>query len=221
MTDIAPLSNTDIAPVGTDKFFNSFATDAVFIPRIQLYSFSSNLVKVAKIPPNSWGLVKRKDDITNLGPTVHCLPLCYRFQAVDMRGEKVKAYFNPESPEFKAIMVEAAKKVPNVVNKCMGGIQFLLLLDNKVFATYLLANYGGRLLAKPLQGFAQHRQFAKIGSRTVVDKYTYQTPTIEACDAVFDLPDNIEQVKQEFLSQKEPTESDPDSENPTVSERPR
>src|SRR5688500_2787449 len=107
MGELPALCNTP-----DDKsIFDQFAYNVNYLPLIQLYTGRTKLVMANKFSANHWGLIKKKDEIIDLGETFVAVPLALRYRALDFRGEKPKSYFDPNSEKFKEVQAKAAEKL--------------------------------------------------------------------------------------------------------------
>jgi hypothetical protein len=209
MNDLPALTNTpDDAAI-----FAQFAMNLSYLPRIQLYTGRTKLVMSNKFKANHWGLIKKKDEITDLGETFVAVPLALRYRALDFRGEKVKSFFDPNSPGFKEVQAEAEKKLPQgQLSKCMAGVEYLLWIKDHGAAK------SAKGVAGKLRGLS--RTFVTFGSTFVDGKYAYQAPTVASSPVQFELPDNptLRQLITEFNpvpGMAGPVETEPDTDGDT------
>ena len=90
-----------------DSGFDEIASSTKFLPRLQLFTSNSEAVQTGKIPVAHYGLVKGKDNITDLGKSVLCMPLAYRAKALDTKANPIVAFHVQADPRFQAIVKRA------------------------------------------------------------------------------------------------------------------
>lgn len=118
------------------------------LPRFQVCGGNSEVVKEGKIPVGVFGLVMTKENIVDLGKTADIVLIAYRTKAIhmDKPNNRVLAYYNHESTQFKKIATESFQKDSNK----MFGSEFLVWVPsypingNGTFATFFFGSPTGR-----------------------------------------------------------------------------
>lgn len=174
-----------------DDVFNNLAIQGNFLPRVQLYTSKSSYVEKGIMPANTWGIVKGKDKIEELGQTFVAYPLATRPMALDLSGEKAVAYYNPTSAEFKDCVQKSA--VQN--SQRMAGNQFLIYIKDHGYATLFCASKSAKAMAPHVRKLIHN--FVQFGSHTVdTGKWVYRAPDVVLSNVQFDLPD-VDDMKQQ------------------------
>jgi hypothetical protein len=92
---------------GMDLFGGVSGNRGSFLPRLQLFSASSNEVKEGKIGVATYGVVKG-DEIVEVGKNVAVCPVAWRAKAMNLKADPPQAYHNQKSPEFQDFQKRAA-----------------------------------------------------------------------------------------------------------------
>lgn len=130
-----------------EKAWGEIATASSFLKRIQLYTGSSPAIAAGLIQPGHYGLVESKDNVLDLGVSFDCLPIAWRFKAMEF-GEAVISVYNPEASEFKRIQ----SKAETADSGCSYGPEFLIWLPtNKMFVSYFMNSKTSRREAGKLK----------------------------------------------------------------------
>jgi hypothetical protein len=184
-TDLATLQSDTLATRHDDSVFQSLSIQGSFDPRVQLYTGKSKLVERGKFPANHWGIVTGKDKIDDLGEHMNAVPLAYRPMALDLSGDKAVSHYDPKSEGFGKSVVESSKKD----SKHMAGIQFLLYVQGRGFATLFCASKSAKALAPKIRKLIY--KFVSFGSETIdTGQWVFRAPTISETNVQFDLPEN-------------------------------
>lgn len=207
-TELVNLENNDLLPdvvnpyeVDKDTMF----AGGGFLPRMQLFSTSSDVVKQGDFPMNHYGLVVSKEDIIDLGREVDVAFLGYRPRAIDASDKNnIRASSIIKGDLFKEIQVKQAT-IKN--SGCMWGPEFLLWIPSQEkFATILFGNPTARNEA-PKAGALMNRP-ATFKSR-LIDNGTnkWQAIVVIPCSTPFQVPlkEEINRVTEEFYAPKEIT----------------
>jgi hypothetical protein len=204
-TALAQL-NSGMTSRHEDDVFNSLTIQGGFLPRVGLYSSSNKLVKKALFPVNHYGIVTGKDTVKDIGLTFNAIPIAVRPLALDLRGKKAIAYYNPASDKFKELQELSGDKD----SKCMAGVQFLLYIQNFGLATFFCASKSAKLLAPSIRKLTN--QFVVFGSQTIeANGFVWQSPTCVLSNVQFELPmEEILKARTEFLEIDTPQEQDKD-----------
>lgn len=187
--ELAELKNLNI-----QKYDESTLKDLVstsYLPRLQLMTSASKVVKADKFPQNSWALVRSAEDMTDLGKSVDILICCWRPLALEI-GEEVLSVYDVKSETFKKIQAKSEGKDSG----CMFGPQFLVWVPSqKCFATYFAGSKSSRRDAGPLTKELPKPMTFK--SRLVeTKKFSWTTPAVTPCSTPFELPEGEELQKQ-------------------------
>lgn len=199
-----------------DKLQGEFAKGTTFHPRLQFFSDQAKIVKKKLFPANHWAYVVRKGEMKDLGDSFAAAILGYRYKAVDfteLAAKKVKTYYDPESPEFKAVKKLAERKLgEGEESKHMCGAEFLVYIDGFGYATLLCGNASLKQCAKKLFPMAG-KAFATFGHNLVdTGKYVYEAPNVTLFEGSFDLPADYAKVNDEFINASGSQESEPEPE---------
>lgn len=205
------MSNTAIATLGeipTSKYGpeddnkDDFVKGAEFHPRIQFFSDQATICKKKQFPANHFALVVKKDEMKDLGETFVCMPLGYRYKALDFREKgKVRSYYDPKSSEFLAIKAEAEKKrPPGEKSDCMAGVEFLLYVQGHGYATLLCSSASLKKVAKKL--FGMMRQYVQFGHRLIESgSFIYEAPDVTSYSGSFDIDDpKLVKIATDFVN---------------------
>src|SRR6185436_6827541 len=118
-----------------EKTCSELVTATTYLKRMQLYTASSAAITSGFIGSGRFGVPLAKDKIEDLGNSVDCLPVAWRFKAMKF-GEAVISVYNPQSKQFKDIQ-NTADEVPD--SGCSYGLEFLVWLPSlKQFVTYFM-----------------------------------------------------------------------------------
>jgi hypothetical protein len=171
---LIPVGGIAPGQYGTDEIFDIVSKAGGYLPRVQLFGGNSDAVKEGKIPMAHYGLVRGKDQIEDLGPVVNLIPISWRSKAMRLLEGNVRSVFNPNNPEFRAIMEESEEKD----SKCLFGPEYLVwLLDQKIFATFLMGSKTSRRESrnlKPLLGKAATLKIKLVSNKN----YKWHSPMI-------------------------------------------
>lgn len=217
------MSNNAIATLGdlpTSKYGpedankSDFVKGATFHPRIQFYSDQATICKKKQFQANHFALVVKKDDMKDLGESFVCMPLAYRYKALDFREEgKIRSYYDPTSKEFLEVKADAEKKrPPGEKSKCMAGVEFLLYVKDHGYATLLCSSYSLKKVAKKL--FGMLHSYAQFGHRLVESgSFIYEAPDVASFSGSFDIDDpKLKQTVVEFTDASGTTTEDAEDE---------
>lgn len=217
-TAIATFGDAPASKYGPeDTNQDDFVKGSTFHAQLRFFSDAAKIVKKKLFPANHWAFVIRKGEMKDLGDTVAAAVLGYRYKAVDfsdLANKKVKTYYDPDSPEFKAVKKEAERKLgEGEQSKAMAGAEFLLYIDGHGYATLLCGNASLKMCAKKLFPMAG-KSFASFGHNLVDGKYTYEAPNVTLFEGSFELPDaeKRRKVVDEFINATGSAESEPEPE---------
>jgi hypothetical protein len=203
------LPTNELLPVPVqDKVAIQEMTAPSYLPRLELFTASKNLVKAGKFAVNNWGIVKAKDRVVDIGKKIHAYPVSWRFKAMNFTDlKKVGSNFDNKSAEFKAWKLEAEKKLPQgVLSKYMAGIEFLMCINGfDGLVTYMCASVSQKNNVAELIAFLEARKFVEMDSYwKVTPDFQFQCPTVKLFEGEFDLPPiaDINRVTYKFLNTK-------------------
>lgn len=175
-----------------EKHWGDVVTSASFLPRITLYGTNSVLVAENKITAGNFGVCKSKDVVDDLGKTFDCMPISWRFKAMEIKGETIINVHNPKSPEFIRIQGNAA--VPD--SGCMFGIEFLIWIPSMgIFATYFLNSKTARREAPNMKALLKQGMTLKSNLITK-GKFRWYGPVVTQCSTPFNQPDPADVLDQ-------------------------
>ncbi len=195
-----------------EKSWGALVTSSSFLPRVQLFQGTSNLAKEGKIGPGCYGILSKKEEITHdLGKQFECLPLSYRYKAIEMKDGQVISVYNPKLPEF--LRIQAASDTPD--SGCMFGIEFLLWVPSvKLFVTFFLATKTARRQAPNLRN--QLKQGTILKSEYIKKpKFSWHGPIVTQCSTPFEMPDD-DAMLDEATKFANPKESEIEAVTPQV-----
>jgi len=143
------LVNLTPNALSTDTEFDKALASSSFLPRVQLFGSNSNAVKEDKIGKGRYGLVRSKDSIEDLGPSMNCIPLDFRWKAMQITESAIVSVYDMKSEAFKKLQTTADTVKDS---GCMWGPEFLIWLpDQACFATFYLSSISSRREAKPIR----------------------------------------------------------------------
>lgn len=180
--------NLQVAPATMDESdFKAIAITRSFLPRINLLQSMSKEVTKKKMPVGEFIFTVGKDEITKMGEKFSCVPLAFRFKAVDMRNkEKILNYYDQKSDEFLAV-----KKISKEGNMsgCLCGLEFLLWVpDREAFSTYYLSSASALAEAQNIRNLLFKPTWLK--SKFVeTEKFSWYVPVSMFCSDPLKDPD--------------------------------
>lgn len=158
-----------------------------FLPYIQVVTGSSALASSGTFPVGSLVLTQGKKN-TDLGRSFLAVILEWRQKAMTFKPS-VQAFFDPKSPEFKAI--EACADQRGNSGNGFGPELLLWLPDHGTFAGLFFSNKSGRISApNALAAFNQKKYFAKFKTEIVTNDAKQSWPVIahETYDGALSMP---------------------------------
>ena len=206
------MNNLIPADIGPSKFATKEALKTVtkvgdYLPRIQLMSSSSDIVKEGKFPMGHYALIKGKENYLDLTQEFICLILSWRPKAMQFQPDVISSY-NPSSDLFKDI--EERSKKPQ--SGCGYGPEFLLWLPEQVeLVTYFMGNVTGRNEATNVMALCPSNGkngVCVFGSHLIKSKKgTWHGPQVRPYNQEINLPDWA-LVKPEIEKFNNPSESE-------------
>lgn len=189
-----------------------FIAGASFHPRIQFFSDQAAIVKKRQFPANHFAIVKKKDENIDIGETFLAYPLAYRYKALDFREPgKVKSYYQPNSPEYKACVAVAKDKSRPKGEKspCMFGAEFLLWVQGHGYATLLCSTFSLKRVADKLFGLVEPvRRFVSFGHKLEeMGTNIFEAPIVTVAMTEFEIPEEsakLSKVMTEFANASKP-----------------
>ncbi len=156
-----------------------------FLPRIQLYTSNSTVVKSREFEAGHWGLPASPSTIIDLGEEVDIVLIAHRQRAMQWDGENMTASTDPNSEVYQRIK---ALSHDDRDSGAMYGPEFLAWVGvQQLFATLFLASQSAR---RETLGFMQAlNQPAQVYSKIVGTRRKWEIPQIRVTSAFpFDLP---------------------------------
>lgn len=207
----------DFAVANEEMFGEIAKASSGFLPRLQLFTGQSGLVKERKFPADHYGLLRRKDFIEDLGEELEVIPITVRSKAIrGLQGDEQQTYYDHNNPEFRKIMVESES--PD--SGAMYGPEFLVWLPGYgEFAQFFCGSKSARLESQVLFNIYKQGKAATLKSRVVKNKkYTWVTIAVAVCSTPFSpaqLPsgESVEIESRRFMEAKSnnaPLEGTPD-----------
>lgn len=142
-------------PYDEAKEFGKIAKGSLFLPRLQLFGSSSDLVKEEKVQIG-YAIVRGQDDMTELGRNIDVMVLNWRPKALDTKAfdDKGKpaiiSSFKVGSEEFNAIQRKSAIKNSGA----MFGPEFLIYVAaTGEFCTFFMGSPTARREAPVVKGY--------------------------------------------------------------------
>lgn len=203
MTDsLIPAGELSVSKY-SDKDFDAIAKGGNWIPRVQLQSAGSNLVKEDKIKQGYYALLKDKENFLDLTNSFDCLVISWRPKAMRIDGETVISVQNPQSPEFEKIIAES--ETPD--SGCMYGPEFLLWIKGaSQFATFFMSSKTMRREAPNLKTLIG--KAATIRSKLIkTQKFSWFGPVVGPCSTPFDIP-GLDEIKDQAQKFNNPSEKE-------------
>lgn len=209
---IAPAPAFNVAALqaesqfGMDLFGGVAGNRGSFLPRLQLFTASSNEVKEGKIGVAVYGVVKG-EDIIEVGKNVPVVPLAWRAKAMNLKADPPQAYHNQKSPEFQDFMKRAAD--PN--SGYVFGPEFLLWMgEPHGFVTMFFMSKTARNSSPDLRALlpgADGRLRTAVLSAQLIenDDYKWHGPKIMPSSQTIAPPpdDLLEMTTRTFLTPKD------------------
>lgn len=190
-----------------DEFQGVAGNRGSFLPRLQLFTASSNEVKEGKIGVAVYGVVKGAD-LIEVGKNVPVIPIAYRSKAMNLKADPPQAYHNQKSPEFKDFMDRAADANSGYVF----GPEFLLWMgDPHGFVTMFFMSKTARNSSPDLRALMptptdSRLRVALLSAKLIEnDDYKWHGPTIMPSSQSMQLPpdDLLEMTLRTFLTPKD------------------
>lgn len=204
---LASLTETQIAPASMDENdFKEMAVTRNFLPRINLLQALSKEVTKKKLPSGEFIFTVGKDDITKMGEKFTCIPLAFRFKAVDMRNkEKILNYYDQKSPEF--LNVKKISKESSM-SGCLCGIEFLLWVpEREAYATYYLSSTSALAEAQNIRNLIGKPTWLK-SKQVETEKYSWYVPVSLFCSDPTNEPSDLALAKETINTFLNPKSSD-------------
>lgn len=187
-----------------EKEFASLAKNLGFLPSFKLFNSQAKAVSRNIIAAAHFGLVKGKEDITDLGLQVDVIPICHRLKAVEKAGDEYLSYYNRNSEGFERAK---AKADSDKMSGCMAGIEFLLWVpDQQTFALFYAFNTSGLAVADAIRALYLKAATFK-GKFIETKKFSWWAPDVIACstDLMIPEPELLNSTIKAFRNPKEAT----------------
>ena len=205
MQELMPMGDQPLVPViinPYDDVVNEVTSGGDFLPRVQLFIATSDMVKQETIVMNHYGLVTGKDQVEDLGREVDALIICWRPRALDFSDKaNIRSSSDVKSELFKEIQEQSGEQNSG----CMFGAEYLLWVPSRqLFATIIFGSKSGRMEARNIMQFVGKACTFKSKLITT-SKFSWQSPCVTTCSTPFDIPTHEAQVEvaDKFLHPKE------------------
>lgn len=195
--ELAQTPITDLSTLGdfqkqTSNDLAAISTSATFLPRLQLMTANSDVVKKGQFEMNAYALIKG-DIHVNVGKELQVIPFCWRSKAIDMSGDVVEAFYDIQHAKFVDIRRRA--DVPN--SMCMFGPEFLVWVpSHKSFALFFLGTKSNK---RDNSTFLNDnlKKVVTLSSKVIeTAKYTWTAVKCVPSNQVVELP-NMEALQEE------------------------
>lgn len=184
-----------------------------YLPRVQLCSSQSKVVKAQKAKDGDLIAVKGKEDIIrNFGSELNLVVLQWRPKAMHFTAEgKNLSYYNPKSPKFQEIEKKADIK-PRPKNYLYGPEYLVYIPEIDLLASFHFNNPTMRLRASEMAAF-----IGRAATVSVVDISSggndWKGPSIAACTIPLNLPAAADdELYSRWRTQSEKFRTPPDEE---------
>jgi len=205
--DLVTLPKASVPDTTRDELFKKTVTSGDYLPRLQLMTSNSEIVKDGKFKMNHYALVKDQN-YTDLGDQIDVLLIEWRPKAIEIE-EQILAVYDPDDTEFQRIQVESGKKDTG----CMYGPEFLVWIPKaEEFATFFMGSKSSRRESSNVRALLKKAGTLK-SKKITTPQYTWYTPIIEKCASAFDVPEQdliIEQWEKFTNPPKSEVEKAPD-----------
>lgn len=208
---VAPAFNPGALQAASDFALDNFAGVAgnrgSFLPRLQLFTASSDEVKEGKIGVAVYGVVKG-EDLIEVGKLVPLIPYAWRAKAMNLKADPPQAYHNQKSPEF----IDFQRRAADSNSGYVFGPEFLLWMgDPHGFVTMFFMNKTARNVAPDLRALLPdpatgRTRVAVLGAKLIEnDDYKWHGPTIMPSSQTIAPPpdDLLEMTCRTFLAPKD------------------
>lgn len=173
MTEKAIATKNENSLIPTYDGATSVMTDCMeemggsdFLPRVQLMTDASDLVKEGKFEKNHYGL-HAGGDPRDLGTEIDVVVCAVRAKALDTSSDDIMEAFDIDSDAFTDIR----KRSFESNSGCMFGPEFLFYIPSvKVFATFFCSSKTARNDAPTIEGYRQAGKPCTLGSRYIKGK---------------------------------------------------
>lgn len=208
--ELVTLPKGSVPDTARDDVFKKTTQSGDYLPRLQLMTSNSEMVKDDKFPMNHYALV-RDQNYADLGKEVDVLLIEWRPKAIEI-DEQILAVYDPDDAEFVRIQAESAKKDTG----CMYGPEFLIWVPKaEEFATFFMGSKSSRREATSVRALLKKAGTLK-SKKISTSQYTWYSPVIEKCASVFDVPGKdaiLEQWEKFTNPPKSEVEKAPDKED--------
>ncbi len=191
-----------------EEAFKAATKSGDYLPRLQLLTSNSNIVKEGNFPINHFSIVRDQNN-QDIGTEVDVLVIAWRAKALEI-GDEIVSSYDSKDPTFLSIQDRSDEKDSG----CMFGPEFLVWVPSAdTFATFFMASKSMRREAANVRGFLQKAATFKPAKITT-PKYTWYSATVSPCSSVFDIPAKaiILQEYEKFINPpKETVEKAPET----------
>jgi len=198
-TDLTLANIYEIEKQQADKDFDIVVSNN-YLPRLQLMTAASDIVKKGDFPSNHYALVTG-GNMLDLGKTVDCKIIAMRYKAMSL-GEDTLVSFDPAEKLFEEIMARASQDGTGN----MYGPEFLVYIpDSNKFATFFMASKTARNESGAVKDLIG--KDATLDSKEFKRKYTWYGPRAYLCATTLADPDPTD-LATEYNRFKNPPKSE-------------
>lgn len=219
------MSN-DLSVLGSELPANRYAsedvfgaiTSAAFLPRLQLMSSNSDIVKEGKLGIGRWALLRSNDNFIDLSPEVNVFVLAWRAKALEI-GDQVMSFYDPKSEDFKKVMVKSEQ--PN--SGCLYGPEFLVYIPSEnAFASLFMASKTARREAPNVKAILETKEKkATLKVRLIKNtQYSWHGPVATICSQQLPLPD-LDAARDQITRFNNPPQTEAEEVAPETADRER
>lgn len=205
--ELIPIEDLGQSKFGDDKNFAVVASGGGYLPRLQLYGANSELVKEGKFHMAHYGLVRSKTNVEDLTGEVAILVLGWRPKAMEIVGDDVNTFYNPQNDEFKRVSMKSEEQNSG----CMFGPEYLVYIPAaKAFATFFMSSKTSRREAPAVR--ALMGKMALLKAKFIKTKqFSWHGPEVTMCSTIpdgLDDPEFLLELKDQVQKFQNPPESE-------------
>lgn len=203
-TSLMPLNDLGIPLViYDDDAIDVASSSGDYLPRIQLMSGSTTLVKEGKFATNHFAIIKGKQ-YTDLGESVDLMIVTYRPRAMQI-GDEIIVSHDVESEEFKRIKSQSTEQDSG----CMFGVEFLVWVPTEsAFATLFCNSATFRKEIPVLRAHAGCKMVTLKPHRSQKGKHIWFTPIATTCSTPPTTLPQTDELREEVQKFNNPPEAD-------------
>jgi len=201
-------------PEGGLQKFDKHALAAVsgsqFLPRLQLMTAASKIVKKKEFPENHFALIRGQKH-QDLGESIDVAVLSWRPKAMDMSGDEVISIFDPkpdENDDPTGEFLRIVEKSKEQDSMCMWGSEYLVFIaaPHNALAHFFMGTISTRRESPKMH--AKINQKATLTPEFCENKrFSWYAPEVSACSTPMELP-NAAKLKSEIIKFQNPPEEE-------------